>query len=50
MKAVQPIIPSHGIPLPPNEVGRIAEHVRKGGNRKEGTCCPWSRGLRPKKL
>ena len=49
-------------PFPPNEVSKIAQHFRKGERRKEErdgigfvkvcwlTCCPWSHGLRPKKL
>ena len=36
MKAVKPVIGSWS-PLPPNEVGRIAQHVRKGEGRKEGS-------------
>ena len=35
MKGVRPVITSNGDPLPPNEVGRIAQHVRKGEGRKE---------------
>ena len=34
-------------PLPPNEIGRIAQHLKKG---EERICCPWSHGVRPKKL
>ena len=33
MKAVQTV--NRG-PLPPNEVGRIAQHVREGEGKKEG--------------
>jgi hypothetical protein len=37
-------------PLPPNEVSRIPQQVRKGQGVVEKTCCPWSHGLGPIKL
>jgi hypothetical protein len=36
MKAVKLVIASYGGTLPPNEIVRIAQHVRKGEGRKEG--------------
>ena len=35
MKAVRPVSRQMG-PFPPNEIGRIAQSVRKGGKMKEG--------------
>ena len=34
MKVVRPVMPQMG-PLTPNEVGRMAQHVRDGRRRKE---------------
>ena len=64
MKAVRPVIASNGVPYlqmmlhstPRREEERKAEKmVRVGKDRKKYspqkiTCCPWSHGLRPKKL
>ena len=36
MKAVRPVIAIKCGLLPPNEVGRLAQHARKGQERKEG--------------
>ena len=36
MMALKPVIASNGGPFPQNEIGRIAQHVKKGEGRTEG--------------
>ena len=36
MKAVLPVIASNGGSLPPNDISRIAQHIREGEGKKEG--------------
>ena len=42
--------------LPPNDIGKIAQHIREGegrekrNDRQKPFCCPWSHGLRSKKI